>query len=115
MTVVYTTAEIILLPHLIERVDEEGYALQEYLRDTESDTLRELELGWDVDTGRIYITANADGDDFFEAQKIIQDGIRFALARYTAGRGEIFKWMLVTSWDEADDVEPSILREMGLE
>lgn len=113
--IVYTTVEIVLDSDLLDHLDEEGYALQEYLRDTESDTLRELELGWDNETGRIYITANADGEDFFEAQKIIQDGIRFALARYTAGRGEIFKWMLVTSWDEADDVEASILRELGLE
>jgi hypothetical protein len=115
MTVVYTTAEIMLLPELLDRLDEEGYALQEYLRDTESEVLRDLELGWDNETGRIYITANADGEDFFEGQKVIQDGIRFALARYTAGRGEIFKWMLITSWDEADDVEGSLLRELGLE
>lgn len=113
--IVYTTVEIVLDSDLLDRLDEEGYALQEYLRDTESETLRDLELGWDNETGRIYITANAEGEDFFAAQKIIQDGIRFALARYTAGRGEIFKWMLVTSWDEADDVEASILRDLGLE
>ncbi len=104
MAKIYTTTEIVLDLDLIEDVEAEVFAIQQFLRDTESDVLRELTVGWDREVGRVFITANADGEDFFDAQKIVQDGLRFSLERYSSGRGPIFRWALVTSWDEADDL-----------
>lgn len=114
MALIYTTAEITLNLSLVADVNAEAFAIQQFLRDAESEVVRDLEVGWDTDTGRVFITAKAEGRDFFDAQRIVQDGLRFSLDRYAAGRGEIFRWALVTSWDEDDDLGEDALDEFKL-